>query len=96
MKLIIGPVVYEVVRTEQARFDSEHGNYIGRVIHQEGKIYVLDNMPVDQQQQTEIHEIVHVLAIQRNLDLTEKQIDALAYGFLEFVQDNPEYIKSFV
>jgi len=41
---------------------------------------------------TILHEILHAIGFERDLDLTERQVNQLACGLSTFICDNPEVI----
>lgn len=43
--------------------------------------------------QTLWHEIVHVLTVTGNADITEGQVEALAWGIVQVIRDNPGLCK---
>ena len=59
------------------------------------EIELCDKLPVRRMKQRLIHESIHSMETIYNIDeLTEEQVDSLAMGFLAFIWDNPELIKT--
>jgi len=49
-------------------------------------------LPVEEAD-TLLHEIIHVIDLTMELDLTEKQVTTLAHGLIGVFQDNPDFAK---
>jgi hypothetical protein len=65
----------------------------GRCFHKELRIRICNDKPLDQQQDTSIHEVLHAIDLELNLELSEKKIRRLATCFLAILKDNPQYTK---
>ena len=53
------------------------------------KITIKKGQPLETEQDTILHEIVHAIDNELNLDMKEKQVRGLATGILAVLKDNP-------
>jgi hypothetical protein len=65
------------------------GNYCGRLDEAGLELHVLDKSATESKWVTLWHEVLHGIIAQRNVDLDEGELDALAHGIYEFLDDNP-------
>ena len=61
----------------------------GRKMGWQGKIFIQERMTESKKQSVLLHEIIHEISWQNNLDLTESQVSALSEGFYQVITDNP-------
>lgn len=67
----------------------------GEISYLSGRIYIHNGLPEAVKRQTLLHEITHGIlrnAGQHALNADEELVDAIAYGFLALVRDNPQLI----
>ena len=65
----------------------------GHLWHSKAIIEIDKDLERQPKTQTLLHEIVHEIAIQAGQDLTEGQVDALAFGWYQVMRDNPELVR---
>ena len=75
--------------------DTSHmpDNAMGRSSLQHGYIHIAMEMPLEIQQSTFLHELIHMIADINSIDINEQSIDNFALGILSFVKHNPEMVK---
>lgn len=67
----------------------------GEISYTSNQIYVHAGMAEDAMRQTLLHEVTHGVlrhAGQHALNADEELVDAIAYGFMALVRDNPKLI----
>lgn len=60
------------------------------------RIWVADDLPKEEQQDTMLHEVLHIIDYSMDTDLSETQVKRLATGLLAFFKDNPKYYDRWV
>lgn len=65
----------------------------GRCLHQQLKIRVCTDKPLQQQQDTLLHEVTHAYDLELGLDLGEKKVGRLATNLLGWMKDNPGLVR---
>jgi predicted heme/steroid binding protein len=70
------------------QIDPEGENIVGRVFHKRHVIGLLRGTDYRYSNQTLWHEALHVVAYQRNIELSENAIDSLAFGIIELLEAN--------
>lgn len=89
MQILIGPVAYNVLFIPEF---SESGR-CGDIDVMKARIRINADMAQTVQTVTLWHEVLHgILANAGYKDHNEEQIDALAYGILQVLRDNPDLI----
>jgi hypothetical protein len=90
-KVKIGPFKYTVAL---ARDLHDNGRALdGQIIHARSLILLDDALEAQASAQTLLHEIVHAIGIQAGLELNERQVDSLAFGFMGVMKENPSLVK---
>src|SRR5688572_10293345 len=89
--LKIGPFTFVVAPTSELRGDDK--NYDGQLKHGTSSILLSHDMDRQATLQTRMHEVIHEIAIQAGQEMTEGLIDAIAYGWIQTMRDNPELVK---
>lgn len=85
MRVLIGPIAYQVVETEL------NGNLCGDIDTMKCRIRIEQSMAPDIKRVTLWHEIVHGILFAAGItDHSEIQVDALAHGLVQLLRDNPE------
>ena len=51
-------------------------------------IRLCNDMPTEMQEQTLLHEVVHLIDMNLSLKFTEEQVNALATGLYSFIKEN--------
>ena len=87
--IIIGGDRFCVHEVTGAEMDPDDNSYVGRVSFSRSVITVLKEATDDHKKQTICHEIMHVICQQRNVELSERALDALAYGLRDLIISNP-------
>ncbi|MFA6213484.1 MAG: hypothetical protein WC714_28870 [Candidatus Obscuribacterales bacterium] len=92
MKIKLGGIYYTVCKVLDLH-DGEQ-KLDGQLKHSEASIY-LDSVLCPQAEiQTTLHEIVHVITAQNGRqDMGEDAVDAMAFGLMGFLRDNPRLVK---
>ena len=92
--IIIGGIPYKLSPTEDIK--DHNGNLAwGTVSHGEGEISYDSNQRGFPRAVTITHEALHVILTQAGVDQNEVEdnvIDALAYGIVSFIIQNPAFI----
>lgn len=96
-KIRIGSMYYEVVKSNKILV-LEGKECFGIIDYNKHLIEINDNIgDIQQQEQTFLHEVVHGIIRERNLDLEnsdeESIVDELATGLHQIIRDNPEMFK---
>jgi hypothetical protein len=83
----IGPILYRVVVGPERR--SEQGNSLwGEICHATGEIFLWEGLSPEQRYATLWHELIHGLGSQTGMELSEGDIDRIAYGVMQLLMDN--------
>lgn len=56
-------------------------------------IVIEDNMPHEMEQDTALHEVLHMVEQSMDLDLEETAITRLASGLLAVIKENPSFVR---
>ena len=89
--LKIGAFTYTVILAHDLKRGDEKMD--GHLEHSKSSITLDDDMDKQATTQTLLHEVVHEIAIQSGQDLSEGQVDAIAYGWIQVMRDNPELVR---
>jgi len=65
----------------------------GSIEYEKGVININGNYPEDQKECTFLHECLHGIETDRDLNLSEKVVETLAKGLYCFIRDNPEMFE---
>ena len=57
------------------------------------EIAIRDGMPKQLEQDTLMHELIHAIEVQTDLNLSEAQVRTLGCGIVQVLADNPELAK---
>jgi Zn-dependent peptidase ImmA (M78 family) len=82
----IGPRVFRVEQPQNVVDGAD--NLWGKCEHSAGVIYVAARLSQDQQAVTLLHEVIHALDHQYDLNLKESQVRRLSYALMSFLKDN--------
>ncbi len=96
-KIRIGGMDYEVSKSNKVLV-LEGKECFGIIYYNKHLIEINDNIgDIQQQEQTFLHEVVHGIIHERNLDLKnsdeESIVDELATALHQIIRDNPEIFK---
>jgi len=91
--LKIGPVKYKMLHVDiPAEGDK---TFLGRIYYDKAEIHVAKSMVEQPAMFTIVHEFFHGLCHLYGIGKhTENQIDALSLGVIEFIQNNPQLVKT--
>lgn len=90
----IGPYVYDVTREHNLSSDN-HVRLQGQARHLDKRIVLDDPMTAQQERVTLLHEVLHVIEYERNLDLSENCVDQLSVGLADALLRNPLLLELF-
>jgi hypothetical protein len=65
----------------------------GAIHHDKQELYVEEGQPLEQEQDTVLHEVFHGVERAMDLDLEETTIRRMATGFLAVIKDNPSLVR---
>lgn len=85
---IIGKT-YKVLYASGKPLDDDN---LGELDHDKQRIHVRTGQPLEQEQDTLLHEVVHGIDHEMNLNMSEKQVRGLATGMLAVLKDNPRLL----
>lgn len=88
----VGPLNYDLILIGKEHLSEDS---VGLESFYRGSIRILDTLKDDFMLLTLWHEIVHVIAEQHNLNLNEGEVDAIAAGVMQVLQDNQELVEMF-
>lgn len=85
----IDTIIYQVVETPEDIIDPKGKGWLGRISFGNALIQIRENMTAECKIQVLWHEVIHAIATQRNVKISEEEIDALAFGMVGVLQRNP-------
>lgn len=92
----IGPITYRVLEAE--RLDAERsGVCVGEIQYSTATIYVVPNLDPQFAPVNLLHEAIHGVLAHAGVDPAthdERVVEALAYGLVQVLRDNPELVKA--
>lgn len=91
LTLTIDHFDYPVSFVPQHVVDPDKAGFVGHESFVDGNIVILETMDDRRKTQVLIHEVLHIIAEHRNMKLSELKYDAIAYGLLQFLLDNPAF-----
>ena len=59
----------------------------------EQRIWIKEGQPLESEQDTVLHEVLHAVESAMNMDLDDKIIHLLATGLLAVIRDNPTFVR---
>ncbi len=92
-KVKIGGIVFDVVRVHELKHPTDNRRLDGHIIYGKCKIDLDDDMAPQAELQTIWHEIIHGILVQAGCSETadkEDVVDAMAYGIMAVLYDNPQ------
>ena len=107
-KLQIGPVTYAVVVVPDLRSafndegepiegDEENGKLLnGQIIYHRMTIELNANLPVAFQPIVLLHEAIHGVLSHAGIEHDEGTVQALGYGLVDLLRDNPDLVRLIV
>jgi hypothetical protein len=94
-KLKVGAVHYTVERRPVPITELDNGNVVGRTHYDAGKLLISDALCEETESLTILHEALHALFWHAGMrEQDERLIEALSGLLLDFIRDNPAYIKA--
>jgi hypothetical protein len=89
--LKIGPFTFGV---EYGKPTDTEGNEVdGKLWHSKSRIVIDKELEAQPKKQTLLHEIIHEIAIQAGQEMTEGQVDSIAFGVYQVIRDNPALVR---
>ena len=95
-RVVIGSSIYEIIHTGKPIlvqgencYGSQH--YTPRKIH----ITTEKNVAQQEKEETTLHEILHAINDDRNLDLNHDQVKGVSKGIFQVLRDNKKLFKAF-
>jgi hypothetical protein len=90
----VGAIIYQIV--DVPGLHNETGEkYDGHILYSKEEIRLEADLASQTKRQTLWHEVIHAILIQAGHQKhDEGQVDALAYGIMNVLQDNPWLIES--
>lgn len=93
-KVKVGPITYKIVEKKRLTNDNEDTKIDGSANYTHCKIRLDKRLGKQTKRLTLWHEIVHCILVQNSItEHDETMINALAYGIINVLQDNPELRK---
>lgn len=89
-ELNIEEMMYSVAQSEHVT--NSHSVLYGKVNYDTQEITVSTNVSPVRQNQILLHESLHAISHELDLDLTETQVFGLTLGLKNFIKRNPEFI----
>lgn len=88
----IGAHNYRIECRDMVYDRDEDQRYLGRITYQDGEILIDADAKRSPSQiaETFLHEVVHGISNDRDLELDERQVDQVAAGLLAVMVDNPD------
>jgi hypothetical protein len=65
---------------------------MGRQDTDQQEIYIRSGQPLESEQDTVLHEVIHSVEETLELGMTEDQVTKLAIGLLAVLKDNPSFV----
>jgi hypothetical protein len=65
---------------------------MGRQDTNRQEIFVREGQPLESEQDTVLHEVIHSVEETLELEMTENQVTKLAIGLLAVIKDNPGFV----
>lgn len=69
---------------------------LGRANLREAKILINKNMNRETQEKTVIHEVIHQIASDNSLDLSEIQVSVLSLWIYVWIMDNKDFVLKII
>lgn len=92
-KVKIGGVLFDIVRVHELKHPSDNRRLDGHIVYGQCKIDIDDGLAPQAELQTIWHEVVHGILVQAGqLEAADKEdvVEALAYGIMGVLYDNPQ------
>ena len=90
IKVISKRFTVEYQPTGSADLDPEHA---GECRTLEQRILIEEGMKPDTQKDTLLHEVLHAISDEMDLELSEEQVTGAAKGILAVLMDNPTFAR---
>lgn len=92
----IGGIEYRIILLPLKSEELNYGENIGMISHTECKIYINKDMPIQKQQETLIHEIIHGIDVfigDNNHESFEENVEMFGRVLFQVLKDNDLKIK---
>ncbi|MFW6030181.1 MAG: hypothetical protein ACOCRO_08005 [Halanaerobiales bacterium] len=90
-KVKIGGIDYEVIMVPLKSEELNYGDAIGSITHTDCKIWINKDMPIQKQQETLIHEIIHAIDVfvgDSNCEYFEENVESFGKVLYQVLRDN--------
>lgn len=91
-KVKIGGMIFDVIRVDELKHPSDNRRLDGNIRYGECKIYIDTSLSCQAELQTIWHEVIHGILVQAGMsEAADKEdvIEAIAYGVMAVLYDNP-------
>lgn len=88
--LKIGGFTYEVEKTDNIPLGS---HYTGEIDYEKRKILIRPQSNKENEKQTFLHELIHAMANQSYIDLSESQVEVLSRVLHDVIVNNPKIFE---
>ena len=91
------PITYKLFGQQwiiRAAQGIELQNELGECHSDRNEIVIDANQTAQSAQHTMLHEIIHSIEEKQHLELTERQVDCLALGLVNLINENPDLIAA--
>lgn len=82
-----------VIDNPEKSDDEFEFNYMGLADLEKGEIQLLKGRSKSLEQETMLHEVIHLISFMTESELTEQQVTTLSTCLYSFIQDNKDLIK---
>jgi hypothetical protein len=84
----VSGIIYSVNVLKDMSNDLNGADYRGKVLFKENKILILDSYGSDDKFRTLLHEMIHIIDDDYNLDFKEETIRRMTTGLYQILKDN--------
>lgn len=92
-KVKVGGTIFRIERTHDLR-DVNGEKVDGRISYSKSLITLDNELSPQAEMETLWHELFHAILIHAGLKASETMVDALAYGTLMILTDNPQLVET--
>lgn len=91
-KVKVGSSIYKIFKKSGLVTEDGTGA-LGKARHLEGRILLSKGYNIARTYKVFWHELIHCIECERGLDLEEREVDQVALGLVELLQDNPQLLE---
>ena len=89
-KLKIGPHTYKVHYPEVVPLTESGKELNARIDYDDHLMYIRSGLPAASRAEGLLHEVIHGIVHDRDIDVDETDVEQMARGWLAFIIDNPK------